>query len=411
MANPTERNPYDNELIQSLVSVCESRSYPFMMHPNGSLERLHMSVPTSNSTIANLMLINKIPVPQNIPTHGDDNSSLGVVPYEHRRTFLFFINSYFFADYENNGRVRHFIYSLCRAVSIILNPLLGGVVHNVFVIHRLAKKYINLKTQESTIIRFVSKDTFLSPWTKGEYIASASAMHHSRRAVLYLIADKVGSLILGIFAVLSILAFIASTVLFFNAGMTLYGITAALSTCSFSIAIWNTNEISNHLLLIAWGLVTSIIIGVSLPFSAIDPIVIFGLSAGALSIVLGVTYLIFKYIKRSFANRAISSMHRSLLSLHISEQIHNTNPFDPCVSKFMANQCLSPYNQLLDNQLFSLDGLERVQLQPNSIRSPFFHDGTMPPPYYPDSPPSYEEVQQEMDLENQEVQQETDSEN
>ncbi|EYE60298.1 hypothetical protein M127_5116 [Bacteroides fragilis str. S6L5] len=393
MVSPLRGNLYNRELVSSLCELANPTSpHPILTIPEGPLNQLNEGTPASNTSIANLMRLHHIQPPLSYVDNGNINTCSGVK--KKPSVSIFHIRPYFiqFNDTENRSKIEQFLYYLCKVVSILLSPVLGKVIHHVFIIYQLAKQYFTLRFNERSIINFITKDETISSWRKGEYIASASALNHSKRSLLYLIAERVANLILGIVSLFSICALVIAIVLCFRAGTRLFDLIAAFAPLAMIISMWDTELSSSISALLTCGIIYAIPGAILYPFFTNSSLGIIFVS-GIISCVLGMIYFVFYSITHTCTRRAISSINRSLLSLHISEQIHESGVPNTSLSRSVAKNCLDPYSSLLNRQTFS----EEAALGPEEPSYPQDLSGILPlppPPPYTDRelPPSYEEA-------------------
>lgn len=382
MVSPLRENVYNYELIESLHKLADPSSpHPILLIPEGPLSQLKEGTPVSNTSVANLMYLNCIQLPPSYFDASDARACSGVK--KKCSVSVFNAHPYFiqFNDPENRGTLEKVLYYLCKTVSVLLSPVLGRVIHHVFIIYQLAKQYFTLKFNERSIISFITKDRTIPSWRQGEYIASASALNHSKRSLLYLIIERVVNLVLGI---LSICAFVITTMLCFKAGIPVFDLIAAFAPLAI-ILFMNSELSSSASSLLICGIIYAIpgVILYSFFTSSLCHPAWFILVPGMVNCILGMIYFICCPIIHACINRAITSIDRALLSLNISEQIRGSEAPNTSLSRLAAQNCLDPYNSLLDRQTFSEEADFEPEVHHRRRTSP-------PPPTLPSPPPSYE---------------------
>ncbi|WP_348664085.1 inclusion membrane protein GarD [Chlamydia vaughanii] len=401
----------------------------------GPLDPLVRERQVSNLTINNLLLVNKITSFSTAPLAQISSiAAFAPSPSTHLRSLfkkrerisrssslniLSRLN-----DDGSQETPQKIVYLSCWAcwkdfISCMVNATVGSFIHNIITIGSLIKRILRLKREEKEIVLFLKKNSGLSPYERGSYIASASAAYHSRQAAYRMLAEKIAGSAIFIIYFLTLIAFIVATVLLFQ--VQTYG--AGVFTITFSVTTFlmlpKVNNLADNGIALFSG-----IGGMLMGLLFMAPSVFSGLAifiSGMIQMISALIALWLTHTRRCSRNKAVDSMHQSLLSLRISEQLKNPQSRD-ILAQQVAMRCLTPYTHLLCPNTFpkynpKKDSEENIALQkryqyqiytpltslpdfsppqtifPPADTPPSYRDTISSPVIYPeDSPPSYEYV-------------------
>ncbi|SYX09018.1 hypothetical protein C834K_0564 [Chlamydia poikilotherma] len=382
MANPIDNLNPNRMVLNFLDSITTKNSiYEITKYEYGPLAKLIDSQSVENLDVNNLAIINNVftletspqfqreihPAVQLGSEYSIDSSSQG--------SFCFDLS-------ENSNLFLTLIHELCSVINVIYQNTIGSVIRNTINICSLVQKSFLFYRSEKRIIKFLNESNNISSFKRGGYLASAAALNHARKSALSLLAWKIFSLATAILSVLAIIAFVLGCIFAFNSG-------GIFSDVFFmSPAAWT-------------------------------------LGGGGLAfLLLGMLSIPYAHCSHNRRKSAIDSIHRSLLCLHISEQIRVSAQDSNNLASIVARNCLSPHSDLLDPQVFPLftpseesmrgrniehpEHVQRTRIEeiPTSVPTSTSHRGSlMPsppiPPPYAELPPTYEEVVKEDRIRNQ----------
>ncbi|MEF9520026.1 hypothetical protein SBV45_04045 [Chlamydia crocodili] len=384
MANPIDNLNPNGMVLGFLDSITTENSiYEITKYEDGPLAKLIGSQFVNNLDINNLSIINNIFTLETSP-HFQTETHPAVKLGSEYSTCSSSQGSFCFDLSESSNLFLMLIHELCSVINVIYQNTIGSVIRSTINICSLVQKSFLFYRIEKKIIGFLNESNNISSFKRGGYLASASALNHARKSALSLLAWKIFSLATAILSVLAIIAFVLGCIFAFNAG-------GIFSDVFFmSPAAWT-------------------------------------LGGGGLAfLLLGMLSIPHANCGRDRRQSAIDSIHRSLLCLHISEQIRTSSSQDSGnLASIVARNCLSPYSDLLDPEVFplftpsetsmrrrnieQLEHVQRTRIQEilTSVPTSTSHRGSsipppppIPPPYA-EFPPTYEEVMEEDRIRNQ----------
>ncbi|MEF9497110.1 inclusion membrane protein GarD [Chlamydia sp. 04-14] len=373
-----------NSMVLGFLDSITKKSliYEIIKCENGPLAKLINAQSVGNHDINNLAIINKIFTLETAPRFQQGTTPAVKLGFE-CSIFPSPPGSFCFNLSESSNLFLLLIHELYTVINAIYQNTLGNVIKNVVSICFLIQKSILFYHNERKIIRLLSKDYNISSFKRGGYLASAAALNHARKSALSLLAWKIFSLATAVLSVLAIIAFILGCIFAFNAG----GIFA--NVFLMSPAAW--------------------ILG----------------GGGLAFLLLGILSIPQTHCSHNCRQSAVDSIHRSLLCLQISERIRVSDQDPDNLASIVARNCLSPYSDLLDPEVFPLftpseesmrrrnteemQHIQRTRLREILTSTPTSasHDeSSMPPPPlipppYIEFPPTYEEVMEEDRIRNQ----------
>ncbi|AAP05279.1 inclusion membrane protein GarD [Chlamydia caviae] len=369
MTNPIDNLNPNNLILDFFDSITGKNSiYEITKCDPGPLIRISDSQCVDNLDINNLAIISHVFTLETAPLFQQDTSP--VVQHGAEYSVCSLRGSLCLSLSESSSLFLTLIHEICTLINVIFQNTFGSVIRSTISVCSLIQKSFLFYRNEKKILRIIKQDNTISAFKKGGYLAAASALNHARKTASSLLAWKVSALATAILSVLAIIVFIIGCIFAFNAG-------GIFSDTSFmSQAAWTLG---------AGGLAFLLLGLLSIPQSHCS------------------------YYRRQ---AAIDSIHRSLLCLHISEQIRVSSQDSDNLSSVVARNCLSPYSDLLDPQVFPPfipseestrnHPIERQYLHTNSLSDLIAslaidsRESSIPlppslPPPYAELPPAYEE--------------------
>ncbi|AUS59990.1 inner membrane protein [Chlamydia abortus] len=365
MHEPLDHLSPNHHIPQFFDSITRKKStvYEISIRSRGPLEHLLHRGSSEHQDINNLLLINNITTftqplftqrrripPADViadcsPCFSQPQSSLCLDLSESPHCFLVIICE------------------ICNLLNTIYQNTFGNVIRNLIAICSLVKKSLLFYWKEQQVLSFLHKNNNISPFKRGGYVASASALYHARKVALSLLSWKIVSLVIGILAVLALIAFIVGAIFTFH------------SQSVFSDAFFMSPAAC------ALG------------------------CGGIIFLLLGLISSSYEHHSKKQRQAAVDSIHRSLLSLYISDKIRVSTEESDDFTSLIARSCLSHYGTLLDHQTFppcpeleydsSSDISDSNESESLSFEDPReFMTSPVPPPYI-ELPPTYEEVMEE----------------
>ncbi|QXE27062.1 inclusion membrane protein GarD [Chlamydia buteonis] len=362
MHEPLDHLSPNNQILHFFDSITREKSavYGISIRSNGPLEHLINGGSSQDQDINNLLKINNISAftntlfTQQRPVPAADLIDDYFICFSPPQSSLCFDFS------ESPHRFLVFIHAICSLLNNIYQNTFGSVIRSVIAICLLVRKSFLFYRKERQIISFLNKNNNISPFKRGGYIASASALYHARKVALSLLAWKIVSLVIGIISLLALIVFIVGCVFTFH------------STDVFSNACFISPTES------AFG-------------------------CGSLTfLLLGLLSSPYEHHSKKQRQAAVDSIHRSLLSLYISDKIRVSTEESDNVTSLIARarSCLSHYSAFLDPLTFPPCTEPEYDESFNEIDhaildySREFMTSPVPPPYS-ERPPTYQEVMEE----------------
>ncbi|AFS24833.1 inclusion membrane protein GarD [Chlamydia psittaci] len=365
MHQPISHLSPNNHILHFFGSITREKSavYEISLHRHGPLEHLINGGSSQDQDINNLLIINNITAftqtlfTQQRPVPAADLIADCSICFPRSQSSPCLDFS------ESPHCFLVFIHELCSVLNNIYQNTFGNVVRSVIAVCSLVRKSFLFYRKEKQIICFLNKNNNISPFQRGGYIASASALYHARKVALSLLAWKSVSLVISILAVLALIVFIVGCVFTFH------------SHSVFSDAFFMSPAAS-------------------------------ALGCGGLTfLLLGLLASSYENYSKKQRQAAIDSIHRSLLSLYISDNIRVSTEESDHFTSSIARSCLSHYSALLDPVTFpphtepeheeSLGIFDSHEIESTFLDySREFMTSPVPPPYS-ERPPTYEEVMEE----------------
>ncbi|WP_249324517.1 inclusion membrane protein GarD [Chlamydia crocodili] len=310
MANSIDNlNP--NSMVLGFLDSITKKSpiYEIIKCESGPLTKLINSQPVGNHDINNLAIISNVFTSETAPLFQQETTSAVKLGFE-CSIFPSQPGSFCFNLAESSNLFLLLVHELYTVINAVYRNTLGNVIKNIVSICFLIQKSFLFYRNERKILKLLSKDNSISSFKRGGYLASAAALNHARKSALSLLAWKIFCLATAILSVLAIISFIVGCAFAFNTG----GI--------FSDAFLMSPA--------AWTLG----------------------GAGLAFLLLGMLSIPQTNCSHNRRQSAVDSIHRSLLCLQISEQIHVSDQNSDNLASIVARNCLSPHNNLLDPEVF-----------------------------------------------------------